>query len=147
MIIYSNKTSFYIDSKIIDFLTLIKNTVCENEVELIIVNDDEIRQLNFNFLNKDTTTDVLSFGIDYTGLNVMNPPLGSIVISINMVLKITSIYQHSLKEELAILFTHALLHLLGFDHETDNGEHRKKECEILNKFGISNSLINRTLES
>lgn len=147
MINYCNKTSFHIDSRIIDFLTLIKNDVCVNEVELVIVNDDEIKQLNRDFLAKDDVTDVLSFGINYTGLKIKDPPLGSIVISIDMALKITNIYKHSLKEELAILFTHALLHLLGFDHEIDNGEHRDKENEILNKFGISNSLINRALLS
>lgn len=147
MITYCNKTPFCIDSTIIDFLTSIKNYICDNEVELVIVSDDEIRQLNNDFLNKDLATDVLSFGLDYSGLNIKNPPLGSIVISIDTALKIVDIYKHSLKEELAILFTHALLHLLGFDHEVDNGEHRNKEIEILNKFGISTSLISRTLES
>lgn len=73
--------------------------------------------------------------------------LGSIVISIDKANEMARIYGHSLENELAILFTHGLLHLLGYDHECDNGEHRKKEREILAQFGIDGALIERNLDS
>lgn len=146
MISYINNTSFNISEEIIDFLSLIKNEVCENEVELVIVDNNEIRALNRNFLNKDCETDVLSFSINNDGINIKDLSIGSIVISITKALDVINIYKHSIKDELAILFIHGLLHLLGYDHELDNGEHRKKEKEILNKFGIDTSLIERSLE-
>lgn len=62
--------------------------------------------------------------------------LGSIVISLDIAMQMAEKYHHSLQSELAILFTHGLLHLLGFNHECDNGEHRAKEQEILGKFHI-----------
>ena len=68
--------------------------------------------------------------------------LGSIVISLNFAKSYAKAHNHSLQTELAILFTHGLLHLLGYNHESDNGEHRKKEREILAQFGIK-SLIER----
>ena len=147
MIIFFNKTDFSIDSEILAFLEMIKASVTAREVELIIIDKNEIRRLNKEFLSKDYETDVLSFPLDFSGININNAPLGSIAISIDSALQITKKYNHSLKDEMAILFTHGLLHLLGFDHENDNGEHRIKEREILASFGINNPLIDRTLKS
>ena len=146
MIIFFNKTEVKLDRKILSFLNEIKKSITPSEVELIIVNKDEIRKLNKEFLNKDYETDVLSFPLDFNGINIKNPPLGSIVISIDSALQTTKKLNHSLKDEISILFTHALLHLLGFNHEVDNGEHRIKEREILDSFGIKNPLIDRTFK-
>lgn len=146
MIKFFNQTDNRIDIEILDFLTTVKNSITPNEVELIIVDKYEIKRLNKEFLNKDYETDVLSFPLDFSGINIQNPPLGSIVISIDSALKITKELNHSLRDEIAILFTHGLLHLLGFDHEIDNGEHRIKEREILASFGIKNPLIDRTFK-
>ncbi len=145
MIEFTNQTNITIEDEIIDFLHKIKKEITKQEVELIVVDKNEIRRLNKEFLNKDYETDVLSFGLNFDGINIKNPPLGSIVISIDSAIKIANELNHSLKEEFAILFTHAILHLLGFDHELDNGEHRKKETEILSKFGINNPLIERNI--
>ena len=145
MIEFINQTSINIDDEIIEFLHTIKNSITMQEVELIIVDKNEIKRLNKEFFNKDYETDVLSFGLNFDGININNPPLGSIIISIDRAIEVASKLQHSLKDEFAILFTHAILHLLGFDHEIDNGEHRKKEIEILSNFGINNPLIERTI--
>lgn len=146
MIHFLNQTNISIDSEILSFLTTIKNTITESELELVIVDKNEIRRLNKEFLNKDYETDVLSFPLDFSGINVENPPLGSIIISIDSAMQIAKKLNHSLKDEIAILFTHGLLHLLGFDHEIDNGEHRTKEREMLDNFGIKNPLIDRTFK-
>ncbi|MGJ9366302.1 rRNA maturation RNase YbeY, partial [Campylobacter jejuni] len=53
---------------------------------------------------------------------------------------------HSYEEEISLLFIHAMLHLLGFDHENDNGEMREKEKELIEHFNLPKSLIVRTLE-
>ncbi len=71
-------------------------------------------------------------------------PLGSIIISIDFVEEKSSLYNHSFDEELTLLFIHGLLHLVGYDHEVDDGEHREKEKELIKKFGLPDSLIVRT---
>ncbi|MGB2553760.1 rRNA maturation RNase YbeY, partial [Campylobacter sp. MOP51] len=53
---------------------------------------------------------------------------------------------HERDSEIALLFTHGLLHLLGFDHEIDSGEMRSKECEVIEKFNLPKSLIVRTMD-
>ena len=138
-------------------------------IELLLVSNDEIRALNAEFLGRDYATDVLSFPLDSSGIidssrfalevresnidssdsHIDSPldspqmPLGSIVIAFGIADSVAKLQSHSLQIELAILFTHGLLHLLGYDHEADNGEHRKKEREILAHFGIESTLISR----
>jgi probable rRNA maturation factor len=75
-----------------------------------------------------------------------NVPLGSIVISTDFVEKYSKEYNHSYEEEFTLLFIHGLLHLLGYDHETDNGEHREKEEQLIKEFNLPKSLIVRVLE-
>jgi len=73
-------------------------------------------------------------------------PLGSIVISSGFVQERSNELGHSEKDELLLLFIHGLLHLLGYDHEDDNGEMRKREKELILKFDLPSSLIVRTEE-
>ena len=70
-------------------------------------------------------------------------PLGSIVISIDTAKKEAEEFGHSIEDEIKLLFIHGLLHLLGYDHEIDNGEMRAKEAEIIEKFNLPKSLIVR----
>ena len=51
---------------------------------------------------------------------------------------------HGRDDETALLFTHGMLHVLGYDHESDDGQMRAKECEIIEKFRLPKSLIVRT---
>ena len=71
-------------------------------------------------------------------------PLGSIVISYEYVQNIAQKLQHSEQEEFTLLFIHGLLHILGFDHEVDNGEMREKESAIITNYNLPKSLIVRT---
>jgi probable rRNA maturation factor len=70
-------------------------------------------------------------------------PLGSIVISLDFVKIKSQEYNHSFEDEFTLLFIHGLLHLLGYDHEVDSGEHRKKEEELIKKYKLPDSLIVR----
>ena len=72
-----------------------------------------------------------------------NMPLGSIVISTDFVEEKAKEYGHTFNEEFSLLFIHGLLHLLKYDHEVDNGEHRAKEEELIKKFNLPDSLIVR----
>ena len=71
-------------------------------------------------------------------------PLGSMIISVDFVKEKSELYGHTFDEELALLFIHGVLHLVGYDHEIDNGEHRMKEEELIKQFNLPDSLIVRT---
>ncbi len=123
-------------------LEQIADTLSTQEIELILTDNDEIAQINREFRNIDKATDVLSFPSDpFPGA-----PLGSIVISVDKVESVATELGHSEDNEIALLFIHGMLHLLGFDHEVDNGEMRQKEVELIERFNLPKSLIVRTLE-
>lgn len=123
-------------------LEQISDTLTMQEVELILTGNDEISKINREFRNIDKATDVLSFPSDpFPGA-----PLGSIVISVEKVESVAKQLGHTHEDELSLLFIHGMLHLLGFDHETDNGEMRKREAELVEQFNLPKSLIVRTLE-
>lgn len=123
-------------------LEQISDALTTQEVELILTNNDEIAQINREFRNINKATDVLSFPSDpFPGA-----PLGSIVISVEKVEKVAQELGHTQDDEISLLFIHGMLHLLGFDHETDNGEMRNREAELVEQFNLPQSLIVRTLE-
>lgn len=120
----------------------IADHLSDAEIELILTDNDEIAEINREFRGIDKATDVLSFPSDpFPGA-----PLGSIVISVDKVESVATELGHSQNDELALLFIHGMLHLMGYDHEVDNGEMRAKEIELIEKFNLPKSLIVRTLE-
>ena len=137
MIELDNRTSLEIDE---EFLTTIADSLTQKEIELLITTNEEIREINFLHRKIDKPTDVLSFPYEEMPMS----PLGSIVISSNYVQEKAKEFGHQQSDELALLFIHGLLHILGYDHEVDNGEMRLKEKELIEKFGLPSSLIIRT---
>ena len=138
-IVFENNTDNQIDLKLIEDITLV---LTKKEIELIFTNNEEMQEINLNTRGMDKPTDVLSFPYD----EMPNVPLGSIVISSNFVEEKSKLYNHSFQDEFTLLFIHGILHLLGYDHEIDNGEHRDKEEELINKYNLPKSLIIRTGE-
>ena len=135
-IVFENNTTYKIDIK---FLDKILKTVSNKEIEFIFTSNDEIHEINLTTRGIDKPTDVLSFPYD----EMPNTPLGSIVISANFVKEKSIEFNHSFNDELSLLFIHGILHLVGYDHETDNGEHREEEQRLIKKFNLPNSLIVR----
>jgi probable rRNA maturation factor len=132
-----NLTNFEIPEN--EFEKILKS-FSEKEVEVIICGNEKIKSINKNFRGKDEPTDVLSFPVlDETGFS----PLGSIVISADITNDVSSVLGHSIGKEFQVLFLHGLLHLLGYDHETDNGEMRELEMKYRQKFDLPESLIER----
>ncbi|MCX6062116.1 MAG: rRNA maturation RNase YbeY [Campylobacterales bacterium] len=121
-------------------LEQIANTLSVREIELILTDDDEIAQINLEFRGIDKATDVLSFPSD----PFPNAPLGSIIISVDKVQSVAEELGHTPDDEIALLFIHGILHLLGFDHEVDSGEMRDRERELVKEFNLPLSLIVRT---
>lgn len=123
-------------------LEQISTALSAREVELLLTNDDEIAQINREFRGIDKATDVLSFPSE----SFPNAPLGSIIISVDKVQGVAKELGHTPDNELALLFIHGMLHLLGYDHEVDNGEMRTREKELVEEFNLPTSLIVRTQE-
>lgn len=137
MIDLDNQTQFNID---LEKLELISNTLTKKDIELMVVKNDAIQELNKEYRNINKATDVLSFPMEDPFEHM---PLGSIVISTDFVEEKSKEFGHSFDEEFTLLYIHGLLHLLGFDHEIDNGEHRTKEEELIKEFNLPDSLIVR----
>lgn len=113
------------------------------EVSAILVDDDYIHELNYQYRGKDTATDVLSFALNEGDEpEIINGPeenlLGDIVISLETASRQAEEFGHSLERELAYLSVHGMLHLLGYDHEeeTDRAVMRKEEEHVLGLLGI-----------
>lgn len=137
MIDVENQTNKEID---VSSLEEIAKDLTSKDIELIFVTNETIKELNKEHRNIDKATDVLSFPLEF---EMPNMPLGSIVISTDFVEEKANEYGHSFNNELKLLFIHGLLHLLGFDHEIDNGEHRKEEEKLITKYNLPKSLIVR----
>ncbi len=137
MIELDNRTSLGIDE---NFLDQIASEFTDKEIELIITTDEEIKEINKEYRGIDKDTDVLSFPYD----DMPMAPLGSIVISSSHVIDKAQEFGHKESDELALLFIHGLLHLLGYDHEVDNGEMRDEEAKLIEKYDLPKSLIIRT---
>jgi probable rRNA maturation factor len=116
------------------------------DVSVTFVSNQEIRNLNKTYRNKDAETDVLSFPLtSEDGTEEKNAEtgailLGDVVISLEMAVKQAQMFGHSLEREVGFLTVHSMLHLLGYDHETsplDDRIMREKEESVLEKLGIS----------
>jgi probable rRNA maturation factor len=138
-IVIENDTGYDID---LELLESISRNVSNQEIELIITTNEEIHEINLTTRGIDKPTDVLSFPYEDTNFPE-GAPLGSIVISVDYVETKANELNHTFNEELALLFIHGLLHLNGYDHETDNGEHRIEEERLIKQFNLPDSLIVR----
>ncbi len=138
MIVVDNRMQSEYD---ISLLERIAETLSDKEVELVLTDNEEIRLLNEQYRGIDKATDVLSFPLE----DVAHMPLGTVVISIDKVKEKAQELGHSEEAELALLFIHGMLHLLGYDHEVDDGEMRRKEENLIKAFHLPDSLILRNV--
>ena len=97
---------------------------------IAFVSDKNIHKLNRRFRNVDKPTDVLSFPTDEKA------NIGDIAISIDRAAAQAKENGLALDDEIAQLILHGLLHLCGYDHETDNGEMNRLELRLRKKLGI-----------
>ncbi len=114
------------------------------EVSVTIVDNERIRELNKQFRDIDSETDVLSFPLGENGVYDINydtneAELGDIVLSLEKAEEQAARYGHSLDREVGYLTVHSMLHLLGYDHEKGGIElvrMREKEEKVLTELGL-----------
>ncbi|HKN83117.1 MAG TPA: rRNA maturation RNase YbeY [Pyrinomonadaceae bacterium] len=104
-------------------------------VTIVFVSDSAIRKLNKQFRDTDRVTDVLSFPAEPEHFENQSS-LGEIVISTDRAGAQAKTNGLSLQNEIEQLILHGLLHLCGYDHETDNGEMTRLELKLRKKLGI-----------
>lgn len=106
-------------------------------VTVAIVSDGRVRRLNRVYRRKDAPTDVLSFSSGEPG------HLGDIAIAAGVARRQARAAGHSLQTELRVLALHGLLHLLGYDHEGDDGRMARAEARLRRRGGLREGLIER----
>lgn len=110
------------------------------EFAVVVGSEDAVRQANRRFRNVRGSTDVLSFPDGQDGR------LGDILIAARKAEQQATRQGHSVESEVKILILHGLLHLLGYDHETDRGEMRAREAQLHDRYGLSPGLVERATQ-
>ena len=119
------------------WLSRIAPSSARGDLSVAVVSDRRMRSLNRQFRGKDRVTDVLSFPAETRGF------LGDVVIAGGVATKQARAAGHPVQTELRVLALHGLLHLLGYDHESDNGTMARVEARLRKKSGLKEGLIER----
>lgn len=146
--IINRQRKIKIDAEIFqDFADETLNLIPEASGKTVVVafvSDWQMRQLNKNFRGKDLTTDVLSFAVETNEFEKISEPpalvngcfLGDIAVSVEQARRQASENDLAFSTEIKQLILHGILHLCGYDHETDNGEMNSLEIELRDKLFI-----------
>ncbi len=140
-IVVNNNLEYDVDAMCLDMCETIFNALDLDNISMSIniISNEEIRQINKEYRNKDSVTDVISFsieGIDTTLFEELE--LGDIFIAIDYVYENSKKIGHSMSREFAFVLCHGILHLLGYTHDSEEEE---KEM-----FGIQETLIQKAIE-
>jgi probable rRNA maturation factor len=113
----------------------------KGHVSVLLTSNREMQQLNRCFRGKNKPTDVISF----PAAEVVSHKLaGDLAISVDIARENAKHFGHSTEEEVRVLILHGLLHLAGYDHESDNGEMATKEQQLRARLKLPANLIART---
>ncbi len=124
------------------FLTEAQTVVrLRGEVTVLLTTDAAMRDLNRRFRRKNKPTDVLSFPAANL---IQSEEKGDLAISVERALKQSAEQGHALAVEIKVLILHGLLHLAGYDHETDSGQMQRRERSLRAKLCLPQGLIERT---
>lgn len=114
------------------------------QVTVLLTTDPAIRRLNRQFRGKNKATDVLSFPADpIPGLKPAQQIAGDLAISVPTALRQAASQGHALAVEVKVLMLHGLLHLAGYDHETDTGQMARRERVLRAMLKLPQGLIER----
>jgi len=119
------------------WLTKIAPAKARGDLSIALISDRRMRALNRQFRGRDYATDVLSFPSDDRGF------MGDIVIAAGIAKRQAREAGHAIDTEIRVLALHGLLHLLGYDHESDDGKMARVEARLRKKAGLKEGLIER----
>ncbi|MCA1039076.1 rRNA maturation RNase YbeY [Bacillus infantis] len=132
--------------KLLNFAAQKENVEAGSELSVTFVTNDRIQEINRVYRDKDKPTDVISFAMEELGEGETEIAgegiprvLGDIIISIQRTEEQAGEYGHSFERELGFLAVHGFLHLLGYDHETDEEEREMfgRQKDILDEYGLT----------
>jgi probable rRNA maturation factor len=140
MIISRGRVAGVSDVTLARFVARVRQTIpLRGLVNIVVTSNSEMKDLNTRFRGKDEPTDVLSFpcaGMD--GL------AGEIAISLELAKENAGQLGHSVKDEIKILILHGMLHLAGYDHESDGGRMAREEHRLRSLLRLPIGLIERS---
>ena len=127
-----------------DFLGRIPAALAPSPFSVCLLSDRSIRSYNLRFRQKNEATDVLSFPMGPPEIGEENY-LGDILISVQTAHRNATRFGLRLEDEIKALILHGLLHLMGQDHERDNGQMTRHERRWATRLGLAQSLLDRKL--
>ncbi|RLQ98183.1 rRNA maturation RNase YbeY [Falsibacillus albus] len=131
--------------RLLNFAAESEKVESESELSVTFVDNDRIKEINKEYRNKDSATDVISFAMEEMGegeLSIVGADLprilGDIIISVSKAREQAEEYGHSYQRELGFLALHGFLHLLGYDHMNESDEKIMfgRQKEILDAYGL-----------
>lgn len=140
------KEQMDIIKRLLNYAAEIEHVPNGAEVGISFVDNERIRIINRDYRGKDQPTDVISFTLEEKGEGEVEivgadvpPLLGDIIISIPKAKEQAKEYGHSFMRELGFLAVHGFLHLLGYDHKTEEEEKImfSKQKDILERYGLT----------
>ena len=113
--------------------------ITDSSINLKILTDEDIKELNKKFRNKNTTTNVLSFSNEDVSKSITGN-LGDIAISYEFVKRESKEHKKNFDDHMIHMLVHGVYHILGFDHENDEMADimEIKEVKLLKKLDIKN---------
>jgi len=119
------------------WLRKIAPATARGDLSIAVISDRRMRALNRQFRGRDYATDVLSFPSEERGF------MGDVVIAAGIAKQQAREAGHAVNTEIRVLALHGLLHLLGYDHESDDGKMARMEARLRKKAGLKEGLIER----
>lgn len=142
MVILQKRVAGLTEDSLDRFVTRAKRVAgLRGSVTVLVTSSRELRRLNQRFRGNDRPTDVLSFPPEPVGARGF---AGDLAISADIAAQNARRLGHSPAEEVKILTLHGVLHLTGYDHESDNGEMARREQRLRQVLGLPIALIERS---
>jgi len=141
LVIFRQRVAGLSDTALAKFVARASHAVrLRGLVNVLVTGSRELRSLNRRFRGQDKPTDVLSF---LPSPDFGNGLAGDIAISAEIAKQNARLLGHSSAQEIKILALHGVLHLAGYDHETDQGRMAGKEADLRRALGLPAGLIER----
>jgi len=123
--------------------TLEQQSAPDDDITIVLTDDDQLRELNLDYLGIDAPTDVLSFPASESDPETGARYLGDILISVHRAAQQAQAAGHSLQAEAQLLVVHGTLHLLGQNHADAEQKARMwaAQAEVLKRLGLSHIKI------